>query len=157
MRATSSALLCLVLAVSLVACGSKKAGTTMTIRLIATSTSSKVLVDREPKNSVSAGDVLWSRATLRNAVAQFGKPKGAVVGRNIVTNTVVSRFAGEVRVTATLPGGTIRLAGRVSDTPRETIQVTGGTGRYAGASGRGSTRSRLTKSGSLTVYRLRLP
>jgi hypothetical protein len=133
---------------------------TMTIRLISTTTTYKVLVDRAPKQEINKGDVLWAKSILRNAIAQFGKPKGAIVGSDISTYTVVSITpgVGDEKVTATLPGGTIRAAGRVRETRAQTIRVTGGTGTFANASGSGEVRS-LNASGdrTLNVYRLQLP
>jgi hypothetical protein len=55
--------------------------TRMTIRLLSTETYSKVLTDRAPTNETSRGDVIVVGSTLRNAVAQFGRPKGAAGGR----------------------------------------------------------------------------
>jgi len=133
---------------------------TMTIRLISITTTYKVLVDRAPKQEINKGDVLWAKSILRNAVAQFGRPKGAIVGSDISTYTVVSITpgVGDEKVTATLPGGTLRAAGRVRETRAQTIRVTGGTGMFANASGSGEVRS-LNASGdrTLNVYRLQLP
>jgi hypothetical protein len=131
----------------------------MTIRLISTTTKYKVLVDRAPKQEINKGDVLWAKSILRNAIAQFGKPKGAIVGSDISTYTVVSITpgVGDEKVT-TLPGGTIRAVGRIRETLAQTIRVTGGTGTFANASGSGEVRS-LNASGdrTLNVYRLQLP
>ena len=148
----------LLVVLSLSACGNEKTSTSsMTIRLIATPKSNKVLVDRAPKATVSKGDVLWSKAILRNAVPQFGKAKGATVGSRVATDRVVAGDAGVVKVIVSLPGGTIQAGGRVTATPSEIIRVTGGTGTYARARGTGSTRSLYPRNGSLNVYRLQLP
>jgi hypothetical protein len=158
MRRPLSGALGLLVVLSLSACGNEKTNTSRTtIRLIATPKSNKVLVDRAPKGVVSTGDVLWSRAILRNAVPQLGKAKGARVGSRVATDRVVASDAGVVKVILTLPGGTIHAGGRVTATPSESIQVTGGTGTYAGARGTGSTRSLYPRNGSLNVYRLHLP
>jgi hypothetical protein len=85
----------------------------MTIRLIAVTTQHKVLVERAPKNAFSIGDVIWAKSTLRNEVAQFGRPRGAVVGSDLATLTVVSQTKGNVKLTTTLPGGTLRAAGTI--------------------------------------------
>ena len=61
---------------------------TMTIRLVSTETYSKVFTDRPPIEQNSKGDVILVGSTLRNAVAQFGRPKGAVVGDDIVIFTI---------------------------------------------------------------------
>jgi hypothetical protein len=90
----------------------------MTIRLISTTANIKVLVDRAPKGTASKGDVLWAKSILSNAVYQFGRPKGAIVGSDVSTFTVAAPPAGDVKVGATLPGGTIRVAGRSPATRR---------------------------------------
>ena len=95
---------------------------TMTIRLVSVTTQHKVLVDRAPKQ-FSIGDVIQAKSTLRNEVAQFGRPKGARVGTDVATFAVVSRTRGHVKVTTTLPGGTLRAAGRIGQEPVETIRV----------------------------------
>ena len=130
----------------------------MTIRLTSATTAVEVLRDREPTNVVSAGDVLRARSTLRNAVAQFGRPKGAVVGRDVGVVTMVAAAEGNVKVIATLPGGTIRLSGRDTAVPNESLRVTGGTGKFAGALGVVAVRLldvRIRRA--LNVYRLQLP
>ena len=157
MRRALSGVLGLLVVLSLSACGNEKTSTSTTIRLVVTPKSNKVLVDRAPKGVVSKGDVLWSRAILRNAVPQFGRAKGATVGSRVATDRVVGSDAGVVKVIVTLPGGTIHAGGRVTATPSEIIHVTGGTGTYAGARGTGSTRSLYPRNGSLNVYRLHLP
>jgi hypothetical protein len=107
----------------------------ITIRLVSITTQVVARKDVAPKQRVSKGDVFWQRSQLLNAVAQFGKPKGALVGSDTGTLTVVSATAVHSTGTAVLPGGTIRFAGRASGTSGSTIPVTGGTGRYAGARG----------------------
>jgi len=62
--------------------GARRVGAeTMTIRLVPTATDSTVLTDRPPIRQVSKGDVLVVWSKLRNAVAQFGRPKGRGRGR----------------------------------------------------------------------------
>ena len=100
--------------------------TTMTIRLISTATYSKVLTDRPPTNEASKGDVLVVGSALRNAVAQFGRSKGAAVGKDTVILTIRSRTRADVIVESTLPGGWLRAAGHVRLGPRQTYPVTGG-------------------------------
>jgi hypothetical protein len=133
--------------------------TTLTIRLVSVTTQVRLQRDVAPKNVASKGDVLWQKSVLRNAVAQFGKPKGALVGSDTGTMTLVSARVVDTKGTAVLPGGTIRFAGRITEAAsEENISVTGGTGRYAGAKGRLEVRS-LDASGTKTtnVYRLTLP
>jgi hypothetical protein len=130
----------------------------MTIRLVSITTRYKVLKDVAPKNEFNKGDVLWARSTLRNEVAQFVRPKGAVVGSDISTFRAVSAVAGDMRVIATLPGGTLRAAGRISQGHLQRVAVLGGTGVFAGARGVAVTTP-LDASGdrARNVYRLQLP
>jgi Dirigent-like protein len=129
----------------------------MTIRLTSTTTALELVRDREPTNVLSAGDVIRARSTLRNTVPQFGRRKGSVVGRDEVV-TMVASAEGNVRVTATLPGGTIRSSGKDRVGPDQALRVTGGTGRFTGA--RGVVEVRLLDARTrraLNVYRLQLP
>ena len=133
----------------------------MTIRLIVTSADSRYLIDRAPKGYPNKGDVIREKSTLRNAVAQFGRPKGAIVGSDTWIATVVIPPFGkaEVQGTTTLPGGTIRATGAVTAAQTTGIfRVVGGTGSYANARGTISLRN-LNTNGSrgLSVYRLQLP
>ena len=130
---------------------------TMTIRLVSVTTQHKVLIDRAPKQ-FSIGDVIWAKSTLRNEVAQFGRSKGSRVGTDVATFAVVSRTKGNVKVTTTLPGGTLRAAGRIGQEPVETIRVLGGTGAFAGASGVYETRLvDPSRDRARNVFRLQLP
>jgi hypothetical protein len=133
----------------------------MTIRLIVTSVDSRFLIDRAPKGYPNKGDVVRERSTLRNAVAQFGRPKGAIVGSDtwIITVVIPPFGKAEVKATTTLPGGTIRAMGAVTAAQTAgTFRVVGGTGEYANARGTISLRN-LNANGSrgLSVYRLQLP
>jgi hypothetical protein len=130
----------------------------MTIRLTSTTTRLEVVRDLERRNVLSAGDVIRARSILRNAVAQFGRPKGTVVGRDVGVVTMVASTEGNTKVTATLPGGTIRSSGKDTGLPNQPLRVTGGTGRFAGAHGVVEVRllDLRTRRG-LNVYRLQLP
>jgi hypothetical protein len=130
----------------------------MTIRLTSTTTALELVRDREPTNALSTGDVLRARSTLRNAAAQFGRPKGAVVGKDVGVVTMVSSSEGSVKVTASLPGGTIRSSGRDTPIPNQSLRVIGGTGRFAGARGVVEVRALDVRSRlALNVYRIQLP
>ena len=63
----------------------------MTIRLVSTETYSKVFTDRRPINQASKGRCDSGGLDARNAVAQFSRPKGAVVGDDTVVFTIRSR------------------------------------------------------------------
>ena len=131
---------------------------TATVRLVSIETYSKVFTDRPPINQASRGDVILVASTLRNATAQLGRPKGAAVGEDTVVVTIRSRTEADVIVESTLPGGTVRGAGRVRLGSKQTFLVTGGSGRFARARGTGeSTALGPNSSGRLKVYRLRLP
>ena len=131
---------------------------TLTIRLVSTETHSKVFTDRPPINRASNGDVILVASTLRNAVEQFGRPKGAVVGDDTVVFTIRSRTEAHVVVETNLPGGWLRGAGRVRFGPKQAFPVTGGRGRFAKARGTGeSTALGPASSRRLKLYRLRLP
>lgn len=134
---------------------------TTTIRLVASATGARYVVDRPPKGYPNKGDVLREKSTLRNAVAQFGRPNGAIVGRDVwVTTIVIAPFGkADVSATTTLPDGTIRSTGTVTARQtRGTFRVVGGAGAYAGTTGTLSLRN-INASGSraMLVYSLRLP
>ena len=148
-----------VLVAALPAQGASQADSrSMTVRLISITTQFKMLKDQAPKREPNRGDVIWAKSTLRNEVAQFGRPKGAVVGSDVSTYTVVSATKGDVTVTAKLPGGTLRAAGRIGQERLQRIPVLSGTGAFSGARGVTET-SPLNASGvrALNVYRLQLP
>ena len=138
-----------------------------TIRVVSTTVASKVTVDKAPRGVRNAGDTVWAKSSLRNARPQFGKPKGALVGSAVAIYTFERRDLGTLKVTASLPGGTIRSVDRVAyeGCCATESQVTGGTGAFAGA--RGTLRSEflsdtlrsqlLTEGRRLNIYRLQLP
>ena len=133
----------------------------MTIRLIGSAATSRYLVDHAPKGYPNNGDVVRETSTLRNAVAQFDRPKGAIVGSDVwITTIVIPPFGkADVKAATTVPGGTIRAVGTVTATQMTgTFRVVGGTGKYAGARGTLSLRN-INPSGSraVIVYRLQLP
>jgi hypothetical protein len=136
------------------------ASATMTIRLISTATDGGWLHDGEPQGDLNKGEVFWIKSTLRNAIPQFNRPKGAIVGSDVTTIKVVSTSPAidDATLVTKLPAGTLRGAGRVRETKTQVMPVTGGTGKFAGARGTLESTS-LDANGdrSLNVYRLRLP
>ena len=88
-------------------------------------------------NGASKGDTVVYRDRLLNAKAQFGRAKGAAVGSDRGTMTFTSAHAARFSGVAVLPGGTLRLEGKVAALPNNAlaIPVTGGTGRFAKAKG----------------------
>jgi hypothetical protein len=103
-------------------------------------------------------DVVVEHDALTNAKpGQFGQPVGAPVGTDVATIIYRTNTSLMIRATATLPGGTILIAGVVTVRPgRPTVvPVVGGTGTFAGATG---TETIGTSSASpLNTYRLSLP
>ena len=129
----------------------------MTIRVISVMPKSAMLTDKAPKNQLSPGDIFRVKSVLRNEVAQFGRAKGAVIGSDTGVYTMVSK--GKVNtfrmtVTATLPGGTVRVQGLVGG--GRLVPVVGGTGAFAGARGVTSVRDE-SNTRSRNTYRLQLP
>ena len=158
-------LLAIVLGVGLLALPAQAAdradSATRTIRLVATDATVRVLVDRAPKGTPSKGDVVQERTTLRNAVRQFGRAKGAVVGSDIGNHTINSvgpPVRVSLKLTAKLPGGTLRGTATSTGSGNPIIRVVGGTGAFANARGTLEVRDHNgPKPGVLNVYRLRLP
>jgi Dirigent-like protein len=126
----------------------------LTIRLIATPTGSRA-VDVPPKGQLNKGDAIYGQTVLRNAVAQFGRPKGAIVGRDSEVGTFLSPQMLLVTAVVRIPGGTLRLKGKqaVNDLTF-TLPVVGGSGRFENA--RGTCAVRPQGGLLLNVYRLRL-
>ncbi len=92
-------------------------------------------IDKKPKGS-STGDRIIYRDRLVNAVRQFGKSKGAIVGSDRGTMTFTSPHTARFDGTARLPGGSIKIKGAVKPIAGGfQIPVAGGTGRYAAATG----------------------
>ena len=66
-----------------------------------------------PPKGPSKGDTVVYRDRLVNAVRQFGRKQGAVVGRDRGTMTYTSRSSARFDGVATLPGGDAQAAGPV--------------------------------------------
>ncbi len=160
-RTLVAALLIMLLTALPVQAASHAGTRTITVRLISTGYEGQTVVDRAPKHQVSKGDVIVATSFLRNAVAQLGRAKGAVVGGDSATFTVLTRTHADLRVEMSLPGGTLRAGGRVRLGAVQTYAVAGGTGTFAHARGTVESRALASKWGSgnrrLNVYRLRLP
>jgi hypothetical protein len=93
--------------------------------------------DKPPKGP-SAGDRIVEATRLLNAVPQFGKSAGAVVGRDRSTTVFASPTTATTSGVVYLPGGTLTINGRVKPDRRRgglTVPVTRGTGSFAGARG----------------------
>jgi hypothetical protein len=156
-----AALLFMLLVALPVQAASHPGARTITLRLISTGYEGQTVVDRTPKHVVSKGDVIVATSFLRNAVAQLGRAKGAVVGGDNATFTILTTTHADMRVELSLPGGMLRAGGRVRLGAAQTYTVTGGTGRFAHARGTAASSALASKWGGgnrrMNVYRLRLP
>lgn len=116
--------------------------------------------DKLPKGT-SKGDVIVGGSLLINAVAQFTKPNGAVVGRDHFRAVYSTASVATVSVTATLPGGTISCQGKsYTNRARVVLRVVGATGAFASATGTcEATKAPQNRYGadSLNVHRLQIP
>jgi hypothetical protein len=131
-------------------------GSTIVIRVKSVLVASQIVKDVPPKGA-SKGDVVTGRDNLLNVTRQFGKPSGARVGVDRVTETILSSTSAIIQGTAHLPDGTIAFKGTGkanSSTGTLTVPVVGGTGRYAHARG---TVTAGTQATNVNVYRLTLP
>jgi hypothetical protein len=102
------------------------------------------------------GDTMSGTSILRNAVRQFGKPKGARVGTSSFVIVTLSARAARDDAVARFLGGTVHAHGVGEIGPNPKVPVVGGTGRYAGA--RGLIEGRVLPSGQqLDTIRLHVP
>ena len=109
------------------------------------------------RGEYTKGDTLTGTSILRNAVRQFGKPKGARIGTSRFVETALSPqrivFDGVSRV----PGGTVHARGVMHEVAGKlTVAVVGGTGLYAAATGV-IEGSHLPSGVTLDVARLQVP
>lgn len=127
----------------------------LTIRLTSIAESSHA-VDRAPRGQLSRGDKAFVRSVLRNPMHQFGRPAGVIVGHDDAVFTILSPPKALANVSVSLPGGTLRVYGRVTiGGSRGNVPVVGGTGRYARAQGIAEVRNLSGRA--INVYRLRVP
>jgi hypothetical protein len=128
-------LLTTALALTLAVAPAASAAKTITLQVTSVALSVKSH-DRPPKGA-SKGDTIVQRDRLLNAVAQFGRKKGATVGSDHGTMTFTSAHAARFTGVVVLPKGTLTLNGKVTAATGGilVIPVTGGTGAYAGAKG----------------------
>ena len=135
------------------------AAKSVTIRVLVEVTRS--IKDVPPKtlrvgNVYTSGDAIRGTELLRNAVRQFDKPRGAVVGtdRYVITAVALQRI--RVDFVTRFPGGTVHAhgVGRAGSKPE--VPIVGGTGAYAGATGSIEGRH-LANGEKLNTYRLQVP
>jgi hypothetical protein len=136
MRRLTSMLVLVAALVSVQAVAAADAKPPTLINVYSVSLGKPVSIDVAPKGA-SKGDKIVFKDDLVNAVAQFGKPKGAKVGADAGTLTFLSKSSARFDGKTTLPGGTLTLNGPVFSVSGGgmTIPVSGGTGRYKGARG----------------------
>jgi hypothetical protein len=130
----------------------------VTIRVLATVTTARP-VDLPPRNVQNKGDRVFVESQLTNAIPQFGRPKGSIIGQDYSTITYLSPTERLVNVQITLPGGGLHLRGKLTvDDPAAVVKipVVSGTRDFAGATGFSEARS-APGSHTLNIYRLRLP
>lgn len=94
------------------------------------------VTDKKPKGP-SAGDRSVETTKLLNAVPQFGKAEGAVVGHDKATIVLKSRTSATMTGVTYLPGGTLTVRGRLTPDPRGGViaPVVRGSGTFKGARG----------------------
>jgi hypothetical protein len=137
------------------------AAKSVTIRVFVTPVS-RSFKDVAPKThgttgEYTKGDTLSGTSTLRNAVRQFGKPKGARVGTSHFIETALSARRLMFEGVARLPGGTLHARGvmrEIAGSPK--VPIVGGTGLYAAATG--VVEGHLLANGvQLDIIRLQVP
>jgi hypothetical protein len=139
-----AAITLLALALGLIAAGTasgstpSSGGTPTTVVIRVQSHVSKSFTDDHAPKGDSNGDRYLVRDALINVKKQFGKRAGAVVGHDSSIIVRTGAKTGTIVGVATLPGGKIRFEGVVSLTavPGPPLKVTGGTGKYARATGK---------------------
>jgi hypothetical protein len=102
------------------------------------------------------GDTIRGTDTLRNAVRQFDKPKGANVGTDRYVFIAVAWQKVRVDFVARFPGGTVHAHGEGKIGSEPELPIVGGTGLYAGATGVVEGRH-LANGAKLNIYRLQIP
>lgn len=131
---------------------------TRVIRLISTFDHATVVVDREPYGAVSRGDVIISFDRLANAMGQFGRARGAHVGRDRGVFRYLSPTRMRIDGWTSLPGGRMHVRSLVRPLRGGVVEidVVGGTGALAGAHGTVTVTPYPTTARTLLVYRVRL-
>lgn len=124
------------------------------IRLVSITTSESS-VDVPPRKA-SAGDRQLFASRLFNGRAQFGKPKGVVVGSDKGTMSLTGPASATLKTVAKLPGGTITASGplRAAGDGAVSVKVVEGTGIFAGAHGTLTILAPTGPKTAVNVYRL---
>ena len=153
-RYARPAALIAVAAVAAVASPGASAAAPTLIRLVSITTSESS-VDLPPRKA-SSGDRQLFTSRLVNAQAQFGKPKGAVVGSDRGTMRLTSATSAHLQTVAKLPGGTITVSGplRAAGNGAVSSAVVAGTGTFAGAHGTLTILAPTGPKTAVNIYRL---
>jgi hypothetical protein len=108
------------------------------------------------RGEYTKGDTISGTSILRNAMPQFGKPKGARVGTSSFVITALSSRTARDDATAKLPGGTVHAhgVGAIGSNPK--VPIIGGTGLYTGATGVVEGQV-LANGDELDVFRFQVP
>ena len=123
-----------------VAASDTAAPKSVTIRILITPVT-RTFTDVAPKTHATTGeytkgDTLKGTSILRNAVPQFGKPKGARVGTSRFVETALSPQRIMFDGISGLPGGTVHARGVMHEVAGKlAVAIVGGTGLYARATG----------------------
>ena len=164
-RNTVAMRLALTAAVAAAACAAASASAAHSLVLTVKTTQGSTVAHPHPPAG-GVGDTYESSLVLRNAgVARLGKGPHATLGTMRFAYTIrhqCSSFShacsasADFRTVTRLPGGTVSAGGNGISiaTPEIAIPVTGGTGRYRGATGTVTISPAAEK---LSTYRLRLP
>ena len=135
---------------------SSASSSTQIIRLI--STSPQVDFNDTGKRGLSQGDTMVIRTSLFNDVPQFGKRKGARVGRSIVSFKFTSDTAADAFGTFWLPPGRLGYEGHYKQSGPVVYRVFGdGRGVWANARGTRTGKKLPGKDRELQVIRLSVP
>ena len=102
------------------------------------------------------GDTIRGTEILRNAVRQFNKPKGAIVGADRYVIIAVAWQKVRVDFVTRFPGGTVHAHGEGKIGSKPKVPIVGGTGLYAGATG-SIEGQHLANGEKLNIYRLHIP
>lgn len=120
----------------------------------------RTIKDVNPKTinlvQYTKGDTIRGTSILRNAVPQFGKPKGARVGTSSFLITAVASQRLRTDGIAKFPGGTVHIHGVSEFDPTPTVPIVGGTGIYAGATGVVEGRH-IAGGATLDIVRMTVP
>jgi hypothetical protein len=153
-----AAVLLAIVSLVLAATSDARTARSFTIRVYVTEVTQSIK-DVPPKTlgvfEYTRGDTIRGTETLRNAVRQFGKPKGTDVGSDRYVITAVAYQRIRVDFVTNFPGGTVHSHG-VGKPGAGKVPIVGGTGLYAGATGVAEGRH-LANGLKLNIYRLRAP